>query len=156
MAESALTQEQFLELLEQVTACALNLCDEQRIMPEERPTFRDLAFNLFTAVRADNCLVLQHVLAVAPRALLHEVHDGRGRTAIHLACLLGSTQAAKMLLAASPELLRLRDMDPARGGYPIHYAAWNGQAQAMDLLLERGATLDDVDLVGNTPLLYVP
>ena len=46
------------------------------------------------------------------------------------------------------------DRDVTRKGRAIHYACWGGNMRTILWLLSVGASLDDVDVVENTPLLY--
>ena len=55
-------------------------------------------------------------------------------------------------LHGSPQLpCRPRRIPGARGQTSLHYAAWNGQAAVVELLLSAGATVDAVDKDGRGP-----
>mmetsp|Transcript_7357 Transcript_7357/g.18890 ORF Transcript_7357/g.18890 Transcript_7357/m.18890 type:complete len:663 (+) Transcript_7357:184-2172(+) len=82
-----------------------------------------------------------------------EQRDESGRNALLLACLNGDLAAAEVLVEAGSSLHQ-NDTDPLRGGKAIHYACWGGHIPMVRWLLSQGASLDEVDLVGNTPLLY--
>lgn len=80
--------------------------------------------------------------------------DADGRTPILLACRYGSLAALELLASYDSSLLQQIDNDPQRGGHAIHYACWGGHDHVIEWLLQSGATLDEKDLVGNSPLLY--
>eukprot|EP00035_Acanthoeca_spectabilis_P022998 m.447061 g.447061 ORF g.447061 m.447061 type:complete len:657 (-) comp19465_c0_seq1:64-2034(-) len=82
-----------------------------------------------------------------------EQRDESGRNALLLACLNGDIMAAEMLVEAG-SLIHQKDTDPLRGGKAIHYACWGGHIPMVRWLLRQGASLQELDLVGNTPLLY--
>jgi ankyrin repeat protein len=62
----------------------------------------------------------------------------------------GDAARIQTLLAAQPDL-RARDVD---GNTALHWAALNGDARFVKMLLKRGATPDVTNHVGATPLLY--
>eukprot|EP00730_Choanoeca_flexa_P018156 TRINITY_DN8811_c0_g1_i1.p1 TRINITY_DN8811_c0_g1~~TRINITY_DN8811_c0_g1_i1.p1 ORF type:complete len:677 (+),score=145.34 TRINITY_DN8811_c0_g1_i1:286-2316(+) len=86
--------------------------------------------------------------------IIAEMHDSAGRSIIHFAAFLGSLECLKVLLRICPSAMSDRDTDKARGGMAIHYASWAGNQEVVTHLLGNGATLDDRDLVGNSPMLY--
>eukprot|EP00047_Mylnosiga_fluctuans_P003041 m.227128 g.227128 ORF g.227128 m.227128 type:complete len:668 (+) comp11542_c0_seq1:246-2249(+) len=86
------------------------------------------------------------------KALLH-VYGLDGCTPFLLACKHGHLSIAQYLLEQGASTGD-RDKDPKRQGLAIHYACWGGNPDVIAWLLGMGASLDDVDIVGNTPLLY--
>eukprot|EP00036_Acanthoecidae_sp_10tr_P016488 CAMPEP_0206303040 /NCGR_PEP_ID=MMETSP0106_2-20121207/9032_1 /ASSEMBLY_ACC=CAM_ASM_000206 /TAXON_ID=81532 /ORGANISM="Acanthoeca-like sp., Strain 10tr" /LENGTH=737 /DNA_ID=CAMNT_0053733823 /DNA_START=349 /DNA_END=2562 /DNA_ORIENTATION=+ len=85
---------------------------------------------------------------------LSAIHGPDGCTPPLLACKLGHLDLVKFFFehGATTED---RDRDPKRQGNALHYAAWGGHLDVLRWLLdEEGASLDDVDIVGNTALLY--
>lgn len=82
-----------------------------------------------------------------------QVHGTDGCTPMLLACKHGHLALAHVYLQHGARISD-RDRDPKRQGNTLHYAAWGGDLEIVRWLLELGASLDDVDIVGNTPLLY--
>jgi len=76
--------------------------------------------------------------------------DNQGYTALHWAAHQGHTPCVSLLLAAGAPL-------EVKGGgvgrTPLAAAAYNGQSDAVGVLLEHGASANVVELVGNTPLI---
>lgn len=83
------------------------------------------------------------------------VHAPDGCTPFLLACKHGHIELAKLFLELG-STIKDKDADPKRQGNAVHYAAWGGHLDILLWLLEpeQGGTLDDEDVVGNTPLLY--
>ena len=81
------------------------------------------------------------------------VHDADGCTPLLLACKHGHLNLVKLYLVHGASYDD-RDRDPKRQGNALHYASWGGHARIVNFLVEQGASLDDVDIVGNTALLY--
>lgn len=86
---------------------------------------------------------------------LLSVHGPDGCTPLLLACKHGHIALAKFFLEEGASI-QDRDADPKRQGNAVHYAAWGGHLNMVRWLLqpEQGGSLDDLDVVGNTPLLY--
>jgi len=76
-----------------------------------------------------------------------------GCTPFLLACKKGQLEIAQFLHEQGASI-NDRDKDAKRQGIAIHYACWGGHVGVIMWLLGLGASLDDVDIVGNTPLLY--
>lgn len=76
-----------------------------------------------------------------------------GCTPLLLACKKGHTRIAQFLVEQGARISD-RDKDAKRQGNALHYASWGGNFQTVQWLMGLGASLDDVDIVGNTPLLY--
>src|SRR5574340_126566 len=70
---------------------------------------------------------------------------------IHQAAQRGEVKQLTALLKAKPESLNARD--ELAGGTPLHYAAANGRAKAVALLLGEGALVDARNAIGDTPLV---
>lgn len=86
--------------------------------------------------------------------LVTGIHGIDGCTPILLACKLGHMQLVKLFFQHGATVDD-RDRDPKRQGNPLHYAAWGGHIEIVRWLVDvAGASLDDVDIVGNTALLY--
>eukprot|EP00040_Diaphanoeca_grandis_P037084 m.239844 g.239844 ORF g.239844 m.239844 type:complete len:735 (+) comp33752_c0_seq4:431-2635(+) len=81
------------------------------------------------------------------------IHGSDGCTPLLLACKHGHLDLVKLFLT-NGALIGDRDHDPKRQGNALHYAAWGGHAKIVVHLVNEGASLDDVDIVGNTALLY--
>ena len=86
------------------------------------------------------------------KALLN-VYGLDGCTPFLLACKRGHLNIVKFLLEQGASISD-RDKDPKRQGIAIHYACWGGNMETIAFLETLGASLDDLDVVGNTPLLY--
>ena len=70
-----------------------------------------------------------------------------GDTALLMGALNGNTSVIGSLLDAGGEI------NPAKGWAPLHYAAFSGNADAVRLLLERGANKDAIAPNGYTALM---
>lgn len=123
--------------------------------PQARSFFKSAALELFPTIHRSDVAHLDLLLTCIPEPILPELRDKLGRNCLHIACYYGRFEAVVKLYEACPALLAKADCDTSRGGLPIHYAAWGGNTQIVDYLIARGASLDDRDLVGNTPFLYV-
>lgn len=88
------------------------------------------------------------------RGAVLNVHGADGCTPLLLASKHGHLELVKFFFAHGASI-NDRDRDPKRQGNALHYAAWGGHARIVRYLVdEEGASLDDVDIVGNTALLY--
>lgn len=88
------------------------------------------------------------------RRVLFSIHGADGCTPPLLACKHGHLELAQFFFSHGATLDD-RDRDPKRQGNALHYAAWGGSlAMVQWLLAEQGGSLDEVDIVGNTALLY--
>jgi ankyrin repeat protein len=76
-----------------------------------------------------------------------------GTTPLLLACKRGYLGVAQFLVSQGARITD-RDKDSKRQGNAIHYACWGGNLEVVCWLLSIGASLDELDTVGNTPLLY--
>eukprot|EP00050_Salpingoeca_kvevrii_P013536 m.29283 g.29283 ORF g.29283 m.29283 type:complete len:639 (+) comp5075_c0_seq1:322-2238(+) len=85
--------------------------------------------------------------------ILLSSHGSDGCTPLLIACKKGYLDVARLCLAHGASIAD-KDRDPKRQGNALHYAAWGGHEKIVLWLLEQGASLDAVDVVGNTPLLY--
>jgi ankyrin repeat protein len=86
------------------------------------------------------------------KPLLH-VFGLDGVTPLLLACKKGYLAIAQFLVANGARIAD-RDKDAKRQGNAIHYACWGGNLEVVQWLLGTGAQLDEMDIVGNTPMLY--
>lgn len=80
-------------------------------------------------------------------------HSSDGITPFLLACKRGHLDIIEFFLN-NGATVNDKDIDPKRQGNALHYAAWGGSEAVIKALMAAGASLDDVDVVGNTPLLY--
>jgi len=88
------------------------------------------------------------------RRMLLGIHAPDGCTPSLIACKHGHLALVKFLFANGASMSD-RDRDPKRQGNALHYAAWGGSVDVVRWLVdEQGASLDEVDIVGNTALLY--
>jgi len=88
------------------------------------------------------------------RPLLFNIHGQDGCTPPLLACKHGHLELAKFFFE-NGALISDRDRDVKRQGNALHYAAWGGHLELVKWLIDDcGASLDAVDIVGNTALLY--
>jgi ankyrin repeat protein len=69
-----------------------------------------------------------------------------GNTALMMAAFKGNVGAVQKLLAKGAKVNR-------QGWTPLHYAAAGGHGEIVRLLLERGAEIDAVAVLGVTPLI---
>ena len=74
-----------------------------------------------------------------------------GAQDIHTAAEAGDVVLVSEILASKPDLVSAENQN---GLTPVHLAARRGHAQVVELLLERGAGLEETDDRGFTPLLY--
>ena len=107
---------------------------------------------LLRSVARGDLSTVKHLFAKRGKALL-SIYGLDGCTPFLLACKKGHTSVASYLIEQGASIAD-RDKDPKRQGNAIHYASWGGSLSTVLWLLTRGASLDDVDIVGNTPLLY--
>lgn len=87
------------------------------------------------------------------RKALFSIHGPDGCTLPLLACKYGHVELAKFFFSHGASFTD-RDRDPKRQGNAVHYASWGGNKDMVLWLLSQGASLDEVDVVGNTALLY--
>jgi len=85
-------------------------------------------------------------LLIAKRANVGQ-RSPAGDTALLMACLNGNVVVIRSLLDAGGEL------NPEQGWTPLQYAAFAGHAEAVRLLLKRGAKKDALAPNGYTPLM---
>lgn len=64
----------------------------------------------------------------------------------------GRIDVVRAMLDKNPDLIKLKDQ---RGSTPLILAAYYDQAGIVDLLLQRGAEVDEKDASGNTALMGV-
>jgi len=108
---------------------------------------------LRAAARGD-LVNVQHLLRAHGPPML-SVHGSDGCTPLLIACKKGHLDVVDFLLSSGHCSVWDKDMDPKRQGNAIHYAAWGGHEDLVSYLVEsRGVQLGDLDVVGNTPLLY--
>ena len=80
--------------------------------------------------------------------------DPEGCTPLLLAARNKRLDLVRQLLDAGCDVNE-RDFDQKRKGSIIHYAAWGGSIEIVNYLVDVGmSSLDETDVVGNTPLLY--
>ncbi|KAL4918729.1 ankyrin repeat-containing domain protein [Aspergillus aurantiobrunneus] len=87
-------------------------------------------------------------LLIQSGASVHSV-DIRGRTALHLAAARGNTLVIKALLEAGCDVNQR-----AKGVSPILIASEKKQYKAVELLIEKGANVNDQDGVGRSSLIW--
>ena len=72
---------------------------------------------------------------------------------LHLAVRHGDLQVLQSLLVENPGLANSRSTTDARGTFPLHVAAEFGQAEAAQLLLDKGADVKLLDLENDASAL---
>lgn len=113
---------------------------------------RSAAIMLRACARGELATV-QRLLATRGPSML-QVHGTDGCTPLLLACKKGQKAIAEFLLANGAKITDT-DRDMKRQGCALHYAAWGGHLELVNWLVdEMKAPLGQVDIVGNTPLLY--
>jgi ankyrin repeat protein len=113
---------------------------------------RSAALMLRACARGD-LLTVQRLIAKRGAAML-QVHGTDGCTPLLLACKKGHKAVAEYLLANGAKITDT-DRDMKRQGCALHYAAWGGHIELVRWLVDDiAAPLGQVDIVGNTPLLY--
>jgi ankyrin repeat protein len=90
--------------------------------------------------------VLSLLLLVRPN---DAAAQGSAAERILAAARAGELDRVEALLAASPELVNVRD---AEGMTPLHHAVQGGHSEMADLLLDRGGDISAVDAWNQTPL----
>lgn len=78
--------------------------------------------------------------------------DVIGRTPLHWALVIGSDEAAKVLIVNTPR--KALDTRDQQGCTPLHYATARAHATMARVLIERGASINAVDSNERTPLHY--
>lgn len=81
---------------------------------------------------------------------LNETKDKDGHSALHCAANIGNTKIAEAILNKPGINIEIKDNG---GNTPLHQAAYNGKAEMVQLLIEKGANKESVDKDGNTPLM---
>lgn len=113
---------------------------------------RSAALMLRACARGD--LASVHRILAKRGAPMLSVHGTDGCTPLLLACKKGHKHIAEFLLANGAKITDT-DRDMKRQGCALHYAAWGGHIELVNWLVdEMHAPLGQVDIVGNTPLLY--
>lgn len=101
---------------------------------------------LAAAVMFDNKLELSQLI-------LNKINtngvDKNGQTALHLAAIHNSCEAAELLLMGGDQVLDAVDVF---GKSPIHYAAEKGDVRLLELLAEAGANLEQLTNKGESAL----
>lgn len=77
-----------------------------------------------------------------------DVVDAKGRTALHLACATGQTEAASLLLEGRASI----DSMDQGSSTPLHWACRYGQTLNVRLLLEANASPAATNALGDTPM----
>jgi len=77
------------------------------------------------------------------------VFSGHGRGDLSAAAYRGDDAGVSEILDKHPELINTKD---SSGSTPLHHAAYGGQAQTAELLLDKGADIDSVNGDGKTSL----
>lgn len=107
-----------------------------------------------TGSAADTAKLLRRRRPPFAKELLETTFDGEGVPPLHIACKHGHLGVAKLLLNEGA-LVDVEDADPKRRATAIAYAAWGGNIPVIEHLIQHTkASLDERDVVGNTPLLY--
>lgn len=88
-------------------------------------------------------------LTDAERDALINQQDNLGQTPLHLAAMMTYEEITKFLLRFHPKV----NIHDNHGFMPIHWTACKGNAACAALLLEHGATPNDLTLENETPLL---
>lgn len=101
---------------------------------------------LMLATRGNNLPMLKMLLERRPRPKLNLI-NAVGDSALNLAAYAGYTQAAVLLLDAGAEPVNVR------GWSPLHYAALEGKAEVVKLLIARGVPVDAPAPNGATALM---
>eukprot|EP00911_Craspedida_sp_UC1_P000687 UC1_evm3s523 len=149
-----------MALSSSVSACASasTLLDSTAVSTADLSNMFTKHENFFTAVVLDDAVtcsaILQQYDSETVACLVCEP-DSEGCCSCLLACRHGALNVIKLLVDFyNYDLFNCADTDANRGGRALHYACWGGQRDVMLWLQERGADLNQIDLVGNTPLLY--
>ena len=108
---------------------------------------------LLRAVTRNDLPTVLRLFSRRGRTLLH-VHGADGCTPLLLACKKGHMELVRFFLANGAAISD-RDKDSKRQGNALHYACWGGNLDLVRYFLdELHGNLSDMDIVGNTPLLY--
>ena len=104
----------------------------------------DGQYALMLALRQNSLAVAQ--LLIANPATQVEVRSSKDESPLMLAAIKGQLELCRQLIA--------RDADVNKPGWaPLHYAASNGNAQLVQLLLDHYAYIDAASPNGSTPLM---
>ena len=88
------------------------------------------------------------------RRLVDSAQNSDGMGPLLVAARAGRLDLVQILIGAGSDVEQ-RDSDPKRKAKAIHYAAWGGSFEVIDWLCRHtSSTLDEQDVVENTPLLY--
>jgi ankyrin repeat protein len=105
------------------------------------------AISLEFAMRLNH--LLPFLLCLAASGVAAQPQDGAGELPVHLVARQGDGPKLATLLRDDA---KLRDVRTSLGSTPLHLAAMNPDASAMEVLLAAGADANARDADGSTPL----
>jgi ankyrin repeat protein/tetratricopeptide (TPR) repeat protein len=92
------------------------------------------------------------VKAMLSRGQLPETESGAGLTALHMASMQGFSECVKILLDDMNARNVSLEMEDPDGYCALNHAAFGNHREVIRLLLEHGANVDHVTLLGHSPL----
>ncbi|KAI9660882.1 MAG: hypothetical protein M1821_009209 [Bathelium mastoideum] len=104
--------------------------------------------SLHTAVRSDDAELVASLVHFGAEI---NATNKTGMSPLTLAVALGRLNVARVLLNLKADLNAVKIKT---GTTVLHYAAWSGEAEIVQILRDPGATVDLQDHIGRTPLHY--
>ena len=117
------------------------MTDFKKAMNQVHPSAKAFTGILFDAINRGDVHKVKQVLGAFTSNDLNEIHNDYGHTFLTQSCALGETQITRTLIDAGADV----NIIDGEGDYPLGSAAWVGNVEIVQLLLDRGAD-PDLDL----------
>lgn len=120
----------------------------QMFLSAENPDAASLTDEAYLRFVLTQIAAAMYPLAEQPPDIGIHGCDSEGSSALHYACTWGDLRAVRLLVEAGADVNKLGDMDET----PLHSAVGSRFLDIVEFLLARGATQDQKDAFGYTPL----